>query len=206
MQPSSGGFWQPGNTNDAASEEQPEAQSTITPKRSVSAYSGYELTEPEQKPAPAPVVAEVEWEASEYIQHDKDAGWFIILGTVAIIIFSIALMFRQWTFAALVIAMTVAIIVYARRPPRILHYKLGLQNFSIENKDYYYKDFKAFGVTRDGPLHMITFLPRKRFSPPVSMYFDEEDGEQIVDILAGHMPMQPLKHDLFDEFVRKLRF
>lgn len=209
MQNSSGGFWQPdGAADEVQGGDSAAGAAPISSSGFSSTYDGYDLTEPQipNDTKTVPSVSEVSWEASEYIQHDKDISWFIILSAIAFVLFGVALFFKQWTFAALVIAMTAAIIVYARRPPRTLHYKLGLHNFSIEGKPYSYSDFRAFGLSQEGPLHMVTLLPLKRFSPPVSMYFEEQDGEQIVDILAVHMPMEKLKPDFFDDLVRKLRF
>ncbi len=203
MQPREERFWQPESVSQADSTP-PEADQ---PQPFPSAYSGYGLSEvPSDVDDHPKVIDEVQWDASEYVQHDKDASWFIILTGITALLLGAAVFLRQWTFAALIIAMAVAIVVYARRPPRTLHYRLSHEDFSIEDKDYSYNDFKAFSLSQDGPLHTVTLLPRKRFSPPVSMYFAEEDGEQIVDILATHMPLEPIKHDIFDDFVRKLRF
>lgn len=210
MQPSNGGYWRPNDADD--SQAQPQTEVAAQPQSAentqfTSAYDGYELTAPQQLQNQQAIPAdEVEWEASEYIQHDKDAGWFIILLAAATTLFFIALLFSQWTFALLVVAMTASIIVYARRPPRILHYHMGPNDFAIEGREYSYKDFKAFGITKEGPLHMITLIPRKRFMPPVTMYFEEKDGEKIVDILGLHMPLEKIKPDMFDDLVRKLRF
>jgi hypothetical protein len=49
------------------------------------------------------------------------------------------------------------------------------------------------------------FLPKKRFSPSVSIYFPEESGEQIVDILGSILPMEKIKLDFIDRIVRKLK-
>lgn len=212
MEPNGGGSWRPNQGDDNGQQlanSPTQAQTTATPDipAPVSAYDGYDLTAPlGSTVAQEPEIEEVKWEASEYIQHDKDAVWFIALAAIAAILFFAAILLKQWTFAMLVIAMTASVVVYARRPPRTLHYHLGERHFSIEGKEYTYSDFKAFGVVQDGPLHMVTLVPRKRFAPPLSMYFDESDGEAIVDILGLHMPLKEFKPDAFDALVRKLRF
>jgi hypothetical protein len=42
--------------------------------------------------------------------------------------------------------------------------------------------------------------------PAVSMYFAEEDGEKIVDILGARLPMEELHLDAIDRLMRRLRF
>jgi hypothetical protein len=48
-------------------------------------------------------------------------------------------------------------------------------------------------------------IPTKRFSPGLSVYFPEEAGERIVDILGTRLPMETLKLDAIDIIVRRLR-
>jgi hypothetical protein len=48
-------------------------------------------------------------------------------------------------------------------------------------------------------------MPRKRFSPAVTVYFPKEKGEEIVDVFGARLPMEEVKLDLIDKIVRKLR-
>src|SRR5690242_17660233 len=73
-----------------------------------SQYDGYELTAPDVSDATPQVAGGqqlIEWEASEYIQHDKSSSWFILVGVASFILLGLALIFRQWTFAVLIIVM-----------------------------------------------------------------------------------------------------
>lgn len=149
----------------------------------------------------------ITWSAQEYIHLDKSPLWFvlfilIVLGLVAVDIFFL----KSWTFSALVIVMAVAVIIYTRRPPRTLTYGLSAaQGLYVGEKLYHFDDFKAFGLIQDGEHHSIMLIPTKRFSPGVSVYFPEEVGEQVVDVLGQRLPMENLKLDIIDLVVRKLR-
>ncbi len=149
----------------------------------------------------------VTWTAQEYVHIDKGGWWYVLF--VLIVIGFIAIDFfllRSWTFSALVIVMAVAVIIYIRRPPRMLTYALSArQGLYVGERLYHFDDFKAFGLIRDGEHHSIMLIPRKRFAPGVSVYFPEEAGEQIVDTLGQRLPMEELKLDLIDVLVRKLR-
>jgi len=149
----------------------------------------------------------VNWVASEYVHLEKNALWFVtfafvVLGLIATDVF----LLKSWTFSLLVIVMAVAIIVYIRRPPREIQYGLsGKHGLYIGEKLYNLTDFKAFGLIRDGEHHSIMLIPVKRFAPGVSVYFPEEVGEKIVDILGTRLPMETLKLDMIDVIVRRLR-
>lgn len=149
----------------------------------------------------------ITWSAQEYIHTDKSPVWFVlfslvVLGFVALDIF----LLKSWTFSILVFVMAVAIIVYIRRPPRTLTYALSpAQGLYVGERLYHFDEFRAFGLIQDGEHHSIMLIPRKRFSPGVSVYFPEDAGERIVDILGQRLPMENLKLDLVDIVVRKLR-
>lgn len=203
MQPNNGqNVWRPEDPSQPPSE-------TKEGTSAQSQYDGYELTAPEEVfPEQQVVNGEqlIEWEASEYIHHEKDGSWFFLLGIGTIIATGLALVFRQWTFAVLIVIMAVAIVVFARRPPRTLHYALDASGIRINDQLYPYSDFRAFGVVNDGPLYSIILVPNGRFTPATSMYFEERDGEKIVDILGSRLPMEKIKIDYIETLTRKLRF
>jgi hypothetical protein len=149
----------------------------------------------------------IRWTASEYIHVEKNALWYIlfivvVLGLIAVDVFIL----KSYTFSALVIVMAVALVIYSRRPPRTMQYALSDQHgLYIGDHLHSFSEFKAFGLIKDGDHHSIMLIPVKRFAPGVSVYFPEEAGEEIVDILGARLPMKPLKLDLIDVIVRQLR-
>jgi hypothetical protein len=148
----------------------------------------------------------VHWQANEYIHHDKGPIWFILFGIVAIAFMGAAIFLMQSiTFAVLVPVMAVALLVYGHRPPRILDYTLGRQGLHINDTLYPFADFKGFGIIHDGEEYSVMLIPTKRFRMGVSVYFPEESGEKIVDLLAARLPMQELHLDIVDKIIHKLR-
>ena len=149
----------------------------------------------------------VRWSASEYIQAEKNGLWFVALGIVTVAFIATDILFlKSYTFSLLVVVMAISIIVFSRRPPREVQYTLsGAQGLYVGDRLYHFSEFKAFGVINDNGNNSIMLIPTKRFSPGVSVYFPQEVGEEIVDILGARLPMQELKLDIIDKIVRRLR-
>lgn len=149
----------------------------------------------------------ITWTAQEYVHIDKGPWWFIIFAVIIIGFIALdVFVLKSWTLSLLVVVMAVAVIVYIRRPPRTLTYALSpAQGLYIGEQLYSLDQFKAFGVIHDGEHDSILLIPRKRFSPGVSVFFPTEAGERIVDILGQKLPMETLKLDMVDVIVRKLR-
>ena len=167
-----------------------------------------ETAQPEVQP---PVLEDipVTWTAQEYVHGEKNALWYILFGVITLGLIAVDIFFIQtflYTFSLLVVVMAITIIVYSRRPPRMLTYALsGAQGLYVGEKLYHLNDFKGFGLINDQGHHSILLIPRKRFALGVSVFFPEEAGEQIVDILGKRLPMENLKLDAIDTIVRKLR-
>ena len=150
----------------------------------------------------------VHWSANEYIHNEKNRMWFIIFVLIAAAFIAFDLIVLQsYTFSVLVLVMTIAVFVLALRPPRMINYTLsGRQGLYIGEKLYHFSEFKAFGVITEDDTNSIILVPIKRFSPGIFVYFSDDVGEDIVDILGTRLPMVEPKLDIIDIITKKLRF
>jgi hypothetical protein len=159
-----------------------------------------------ENPSDQPEAEPVRWQAHEYIHHEKGPGWFVGFTIVVIVLIAAAIFFIQSvTFAILIPVMAAALIVYSHRPPRVIDYTLSRQGLHINDRLYSFAEFKSFGVIHDGQEYSVMLVPTKRFRVGVSVYFPEEAGEAIVDLLGSRLPMQELHLDIIDRLIRKLR-
>ena len=169
----------------------------------VPAEQGAAELPPEDTPDNPPVT----WTAQEYVHSERSGWWFvsfvaIVLALVALSVF----LLQSWSFSVLIVVMAFALMVYIRRPARTLTYSLSpAQGLYVGERLYHFDEFKSFGLIQDGPHYSIMMIPRKRFSPGVSVFFPDEVGERVVDILGQRLPMEQLKLDVVDTIVRKLR-
>lgn len=148
----------------------------------------------------------IRWQAAEYIHHDKPPAWFAGLGVVTIVLMAIAIfLVKSITFAVLIPVMTATLVVYAYRPPRMLDYTLSRHGLHTNDRLYSFGEFKSFVVMHGEEQYSILLIPTKRFQPGVTVYFPEEVGEVIVDMLAARLPMEERHVDFVDRLIRHLR-
>lgn len=147
----------------------------------------------------------VTWVAHEYIHQEKGKTWFLVFALIMVALFGVAVFFQQWSFAVLIVVIAAVIVVSSKRPPRELTYTLSDEGLLIDDKLHKFSDFKAFGVIHDGEEFSVMLIPTQRFQPGVTVYFPEESGEAIVDLLGSRLPMKDLKLDAVDRLVRLLR-
>ncbi len=198
MQPDQeGNYWRGNEEDNPAPVPAPQATTPSVPQPN-------EVVDEDNEPAPP--IDPVSWDASEYIHHDRDGLWFAVFIVITLLFVATSIfLLSNYFFTALIVVMAIALFIYARRPPRVEHYTLNADGMSVGEKFYSFNQFRAFGVVEDGALYSVRLLPTARFGQALTVYFAENDGERIVDILGAYLPMEDLQLDLLDVILRRLR-
>ncbi len=162
---------------------------------------------PAAPPAPPSAGGPVTWVASEYIDHDRGAGWYVLL-ILGVAILSTIVYFLTKDYFAIGTIVIVGVIVgfVAGKKPRQLNYELSASGIRIGDKLYSFGLFKSFSIVKDGALSSIQLTPIKRFMPPVSAYYAAGDEEKIVDTIGAYLPYEERGLDAIDRLSRRLRF
>jgi hypothetical protein len=174
---------------------------------------------PDQKPpqpAPAPQATyvapqaergEIVWSASEFVSHQKGASWYLLLALTAVALALVVYLLTRDTVSVIIIILVALILgIAAVRKPRVLNYQLNGAGLTIGQKFYAYHEFKSFAVMEEGAFSSITFVPLRRFMPPISIYYDPEDEMRIIEALSEYLPMEHRTRDAVDSLIKHIRF
>lgn len=181
-------------------------QFTYTPTQQVEQHAvAPDNAQSESKDVPE--FSPVRWQASEFIDHEKNGNWFLLLILAAIGVSGLTYLLSGSIFSTVVVMVAaLAFAVTANQKPRTLQYSLQPTGIKVGEKQYRYDDFSSFSVLREGALWSIVLKPTKRFMPNLNIYFDPQDGEKIFDILATQMPHDQHQPDAVDRFMSRIRF
>ena len=150
--------------------------------------------------------AVIRWQGTEYLHQDQTKTWYIVLGVVTVVLMALAIILMQsFTFALLIPVMAVTLVVYTRRPPAINDYILSRKGLHVNDKLYPFAQFKSFSIVRTAGVNSVVLVPRKRFQIAQTLYFPEEIGEQLVDMLAARLPVREGTPDVIDRFLSRLK-
>ncbi len=149
----------------------------------------------------------VTWTASEFIAHHKSVGWYVFLLVIGAVLCGLIYLTTKDMITVTAIAACFLIFgVAAARKPRVLAYRLDETGLTVGQRLYPYANFKAFALVDEGSFTSIAFVPLKRFSPPLSIYFAPEDEHEIVAVLSQYLPLEQGQLDLFESLMRRIRF
>lgn len=147
------------------------------------------------------------WTASEFIAHEKSAGWYLLLtlGGVAAAVAAYFLTKDKLTTGVVIFA-AIAFGIFAARKPSVQSYTITRSGLLVGQKMYDFQGFKSFSVAEDGAIASVVFMPLKRFMPPLTVYLAPEMEEQIVDFLAQLLPFEHHRQDAVDGLLKRIRF
>lgn len=183
----------------------PEPQSEVTQSDPV-AMSDEEFDEGDDSIQPdRGDEALIRWQGTEYLHQDQTKAWYLVLGIVTVVLMVLAIMLmKSLSFALLIPVMAATLIVYTRRPPAINDYILSRKGLHVNDKLYSFGQFKSFSIVQNRGVNSVVLVPRKRFQVAQTLYFPEEVGEQLVDMLAARLPVREGTPDMIDRFLARL--
>jgi len=148
----------------------------------------------------------VSWTAAEYIDHDHNFGWYLLLAlATATLATGIYFLTKEYFAAGTIVVIGVIVGVFAVRKPRQVTYELTSRGLRVGDKQYDYHLFKSFAVIKDDGHHSLNLFPLKRFMPPVSAYFDPTHEKKIVNTLSDYLPYEERPADRLDRLSRQLK-
>ena len=197
-------YWNPA-TDEVPVDAAPEQPSVpVVPQAQPLAQSHSAPAQPQPE---APAAYALTWTAKEYLHVERNALWFVWFVIIVVVLTAASIfLLKAWTFSVLILVMAFSLIVYIRRPARDISYNLSPnEGLYIDDVLYRYDDIKTFGLIRDGQDEYLMLIPRKRFSPALSVFFTPEVGADLIDALGARIPMDDLQSDFIDKLIRKLR-
>ena len=149
----------------------------------------------------------ISWTASEFIDHKRGVSWYLMLASGAVVLAGLVYVITKDRFATAVI-IVVGLIVgsTAHWKPKQVEYQISPEGLQVGDKQYSYGQFKTFSIVHESQLSSLVFHPLKRFMPPLSIFFDEDNEEKITAVVGKHLPLEERPPDRIDRLSRRLRF
>jgi len=150
---------------------------------------------------------DITWTASEFIAHEKSAGWYVLFVLSAIIIAAIVYIIARDPVPSVAVLIGVLLLAYyASRRPQQQTYRLDASGLTIGNHHMPYHEFQSFAVLPEGAFVSIQFTPLKRFAMYTNIYVGPDDEERIISFLSDHLPMEEGQTSLTDSLMRRIHF
>lgn len=135
----------------------------------------------------------ITWEAPEHRHTDKGNDWFWALGIVALSAAVVALLFKNFLFALLIVIGAGTMSLLAAKPPRVLSFTLTQRGILIDGSLYPYQMLVAFWIQDREGNHPLLIVDSSRFlTPHLLIPLEEIDPDVVREYLLKHLPEEEL--------------
>ena len=92
----------------------------------------------------------IAWNAPEGVQVQHGKIWYVIFAIILVGLMALAiLVFKNWTFAALLPIMAVALFTLSNKSPQIINYAISPKGVYIADVLHDFSEFRAFGLSNE---------------------------------------------------------
>ncbi len=146
-----------------------------------------------------------EWRAPEFEKYEKSAGWFIAVGLIGLIVFTIALFMENFIFAFIVVLAIFIVFVYALKEPRIIQFEINDEGITIDGRLHPYEDFKSFWIF-SSPSIALSVKSKRLFTPLIKIPLADQAPVKVRQELTRFVPEEKQEESLIDTLSRYLKF
>jgi hypothetical protein len=130
----------------------------------------------------------ISWRAYEFAHRPKTSDWYWTVGIVTTIAAVGAIFFNQIIFAILIIVASLALLLHANKPPRLLEYHLTHRGLIIDKRLYPKATLESFWIDEyeNGVCKLILKSTKKTMS-------------YIIVPLVPEVPADEVRHYFFKQ-------
>lgn len=131
----------------------------------------------------------VSWRAAEKDHREKSLGWYIGLGTVALILIIIALFGRNFFFGIFIIFAFFTVVAFSRSKPRVFDFKINERGLIINDRtNYAFESLDSFCLrVRSGELDELILKRKTTVNPFLKIQIDSKTSELVRPILKERL-------------------
>lgn len=148
------------------------------------------------------------WSEKEFIANEKGTLWYLYF-VLLILAISIVVFFvsgHSIFTSAMVLAIGVIFAVAAGHKPKLVNYEINNTGVNVGNRFRSFEEFKSYSINNESQLPSITFEPLRRFSLPLTIYFDQGNGEKIDSLLNNFLPNTENQKDSVEQLMHRIHF
>lgn len=149
------------------------------------------------------------WEALEYDHSEKTHDWYWAVGIIGISIALIALILGNIIFAIVVLVSVFALVVAARRTPKIVRFELNTIGVKIDEEFMPFNTLRSFWVENNvhhDAKSILYFKSRSMTAPLTVIPIDEIDPDQVRVFLLEFLLEEEHNESIVHRFMEYLGF
>lgn len=151
----------------------------------------------------------LKWQSLEYEEKDRSVDWYWAVGLIALAIAVVAVVYKNYLFAIMVIVGAFALLLFAARKPKTVEYELTRRGIRVNTVLYPYATLRSFWIHHhDGDRRgKLIVQSEKTLMPYVTITLpDEPDVDIIHDFISAYLPEEEHPESFSEILMERLGF
>jgi len=129
----------------------------------------------------------------------------MVLGITTIAFFAIAILFKNFLFAIIILLTGVTLNLFMRRPPEEREYEINRSGIIVNKTFYPYSFLHSFWIDNmDLSWQKLLITSKKTLMPLIILPLGEQDPDEVKNFLGNYLPEkeqhEPLSHKILEYF------
>ncbi len=152
-------------------------------------------------------LTEIAWHTHEFKQHERGKNWFTILIIVTLIFFVGTILWKNYTFAIVILSASLCTYIYAKKEPRLIDFKINHRGIFIDDKPHLYGELRSFWIFYDPPrLKELVLVSKRKTQTAIRIPIDQENPTQLRNFLLKYLREEEQEESLMDVISDLLKF
>jgi uncharacterized membrane protein YobD (UPF0266 family) len=146
-----------------------------------------------------------EWNAPEYIQHNKSKNWYFVAGAIVIALVLVSIFTGNWTMALAIVTLAgVYIYLQTHHPPKNIKIQITEMGIYVGHMFFSYSNIEAFWIIVQDGLRTLNLRIAKRRHTDIIIQLNSQDPVPLRQYLVGQIPEWEGKHESFTDTILRL--
>ena len=159
------------------------------------------------KKGPSGRVPQISWQTLEYTYYPKSNDWYWSVGIIAVGLFIVAYIQRNFLFGVLVLLGGFSVLLYGARQPKKIEVTITGQGIQIDDRLFPHEELKSFWVFyMPGDVKELSLKLEKTLAPYLRIPLGDANPSDIRTFLLNYLPEKKQEDSLIDALMRYLQF
>jgi hypothetical protein len=130
----------------------------------------------------------LKWKAPEFYRTERHPDWEWMIGIVAFVSIIIAIIFKNFLFALIILLGAYSLIALERKDPNWPEIEISNTGIKVGNDFYSFDSVRSFWVEDNKDIDVLILHSGRFLFPYIHIYFNEIDPVAVRQILAKYLP------------------
>ena len=148
----------------------------------------------------------IEWRALEHEDRERGPYWFLGPGVAALAFVIFGIFAHSYFFIAFVVLAYIVLLMYTRRPPREIDFRVAGDGVHIGAKHYPFAELKSFWIFDAHDHKELSIETGHLLTPYLRIPLGDMDPDRVGHMISRYLPEEEHKEFISDQIARGLGF